>query len=151
MDLDHPEDFREKLTLALAVLFVLSLVIVVYLSLTPQATTDPYTEFYLLGPDGNASDYPSNLSVGETGTFIVGIVNQEHQPTTYTVRVHLGDEMVDERTVSLENTARWEEQFSITPSSEGRYRLWVRLYRGQNPGPSDEPYRELWLGINVSA
>lgn len=151
MDLERPDDLREKATIAMAALFVLSLIIVVFLALTPQATTDPYTEFYLLGPDGNASDYPSNLSVGETGTLIVGVVNNEHQSTSYTVRLELQEDRVADRELTIEDGERWEEEFSITPRSEGRQRLWVRLYRGHTVGPSAEPLHELWLWIEVSA
>lgn len=150
MDLDEPEDYRRLLTILVVSIFVLSLIVVIYLALTPQAATDPYTEFYVLGPEGNASGYPTNLSVGETGSFIIGVVNQEQQPTTYTVRVLLGDETLDERTVALDDAERWEKQISITPQSEGRHRLWIRLYLGQGDGKFDEPYRELWLWIEVS-
>lgn len=144
------EDFRSYLTVGLAVAFFLSLIGVGYLALTPQATTDPYTEFYILGPSGNASGYPTNLSVGETGSLIIGVVNHEHRQTTYTIALSIEDRELTSRTVTVANGEEWEGRFSVTPDTAGRQRLWVRLYRGSSVGTPSDPYRELWLWINVS-
>jgi len=38
---------------------------------------ETFTEFYILGPGGNASCYPTNLTVNETGGVILGLMNHE--------------------------------------------------------------------------
>jgi len=38
-----------------------------------------FTEFYILGLNGKAMDYPSELKLGEGGKVIVGIANREHE------------------------------------------------------------------------
>lgn len=59
----------------LAVALVISMSGVIYIAMIPYEEPDPSTEFYILGPEGEASDYPDNLTVGESGELIVGIVN----------------------------------------------------------------------------
>ena len=74
-------------TWVLAIALVVSVVAVVYVTLTLQNTTDPYTEFYVLGPDGNASEYPTRLAPGETDEVILGVSNHEYQVGLYHVVV----------------------------------------------------------------
>lgn len=144
-------DVERVLTLALSVALVVALVGVLYVALTPGEGADRYTEFYVLGTDGNASDYPTNLTVGETGRLIVGITNHEQAVTTYTVRLQFGDRKVGQQTVTLANGQTWEREFSFTPETSGRRPLNILLYKGSNPGPSANPYRELQLMVNTTA
>lgn len=134
----------------LALVVVISLVGVAYIALTPQATTDPYTEFYVLGPDGEASGYPTNLTVEETGTVIVGITNHEQESVTYTVLLRLDNETSASRVVTVDQGRTWENRFSFTPESEGEKKLRIVLYKGQSPDTTRKPYRELWLLVNVT-
>jgi len=138
------------LTWVLAVMLIVALAGVVYVSVTPGAEEDPYTEFYILGPDGNASDYPTNLSTGETGEFIVGITNNEHQSMTYTVVLMLDNESVTEQTVEVEEGETWEGMLRFTPEDDGVKQLDTLLYIGEDPDLDDEPYRKLELVVNVT-
>lgn len=144
------ERLERVLTWTLAVALLLSLGGVVYVAATPQVTTDPYTEFYVLGEGGNASGYPTNLSVGETGTVIVGITNHEHRELTYTVLLRLGNRTVSDRAITVGNERTAEQEFSFTPETTGRMRLQILLYRGTDPDVSADPYRRLRLWITVS-
>lgn len=145
------ETANRALTWGLALALVASIGGVLYLGTTPQETTDPYTEFYVLGPGGNASGYPTNLSVGETGTVIVGITNHEHEAVTYTLVLELANESIDRRTATVADEATWEERVSFAPTEAGRQRLRLLLYRGRNPNLAAEPYRHLRLWLDVSA
>jgi uncharacterized membrane protein len=138
------------LTWVLAVMLIVALAGVVYVSVTPGAEEDPYTEFYILGPDGNASDYPTNLSTGETGEFIVGITNNEHQSMTYTVVLMLDDDLVVERTVEVDNGETWEGDFRFVPEEAGVRQLDILLYIGEDPELNDKAYLTLELNVDVS-
>ena len=138
------------ITWALAVMLIVALAGVVYVALTPGAEADPYTEFYILGPDGNASNYPTNLSTGETGEFIGGITNNEHQSMTYTVVQMLDNESVTEQTVEVEEAKTWEGTLRFTPRDAGVKQLEILLYVGEDPDLEDEPYRKLELVVNVT-
>lgn len=144
------EQLPRALTWVLAIAVLASLVGVLYIAVTPQQTTDPYTEFYILGTDGNASNYPTNLSVGETGTLIVGISNHEHRTVTYTVLFRFENRTAASRTVTVNDDETWEDEVSFTPQSTGRKPLRILLYKGENADPSQDAYRSLRLWVNVS-
>ena len=138
------------ITWALAVMLIVALAGVVYVSMTPGAEADPYTEFYILGPDGNASDYPTNLSTGESGELVGGITNNEHQSMTYTVVLLLDNESVTEQTVEVADGETWEGELRFTPEDAGVKRLDILLYAGEDPNLNDEPYRKLELVVDVT-
>ena len=131
-------------------MLIVALAGVVYVSMTPGAEADPYTEFYILGPDGNASDYPTNLSSGETGELMGGITNNEHHSMTYTVVLMLDNESVTERTVEVEEGETWEGMLRFTPEDAGVKQLDILLYVGEDPDLDDEPYRKLELVVDVT-
>lgn len=139
------------LTVVLAVALVASLAGVVYVSVTPGQTDDSYTQFYLLGENGSAIDYPTSLEVGETGHVTVGLVNDENQDVTYTVLLALGDEEIDRLTVTVADGESWEERAAITPTSVGRHRFQVELYRGESVDPDADPYRQTGLWIEATS
>lgn len=137
---------RRALTWTLAVALLLAVAGTVYLAVDPPETTEPFTEFYILGPGGNASGYPTNLSVGEEGTVIVGIVNHEHERVTYRLVLELAGEVIEERRVTVDDEATWEEPVTFTVEEPGRQRLRFLLYKGEVEG---EPYRHLRLWVEV--
>lgn len=62
------------LTIILLIAIITALAATVYVIVTPKKGEE-FTEFYILGPSGKAADYPRDLSVGERGEVIVGVVN----------------------------------------------------------------------------
>jgi hypothetical protein len=141
---------RRALTYALALAVVLSAAGVLYVAVTADRTSDRFTEFYVLGPTGNASDYPTNLTTGETGEFVVGIENREQRRQEYTVVLVLNGTRIDARSVAVADGATWETPFSVTPTRPGSHELRILLYRGGSADVSRDPYRLLRLYISVS-
>ena len=74
------------LTIVLIISILISISLLIYIIVTPRVG-ESFTEFYILGPNGKAEGYPTNLSVGENGTVIIGIVNHEHEVINYTVEI----------------------------------------------------------------
>ncbi|WP_254538294.1 DUF1616 domain-containing protein [Halomarina litorea] len=136
---------RRALTWALAAVLALSVVGVVALAAAPLEPSDPYTEFYVLGENGTA-EYPTNLSVGEAGTVVVGVDNHEQESVTYEVVAVLGEREVDRRSVTVGDDETWRGTVEVTPREAGETELRFLLYRGG----SDEPYRQLRLTLDVS-
>lgn len=143
-------DIDDVLRWGLTVVILVSLVGILYFALTPQATGDQYTELYALGPDGNASDYPANLSTGDRGELIIGVTNKEKRTTEYTVVMQLENETLETRSFTLSHGETWEEPFTFSPASPGEKRLEVLLFVGDDPDTSEDPYRRLWFPITVS-
>jgi uncharacterized membrane protein len=82
------------LSVALALAITAAAISLVHVIATPKEG-EQFTEFYVLGADGMAEGYPSELSPGERGEVILGIVNHEQEEMPYRVEVTLdgGDEL----------------------------------------------------------
>lgn len=110
---------------------------------------EKFTEFYLLGLDGQAVDYPRELKVGEEGKVLVGVINREHEIASYWLEVRLdGVRNNSVGPLTLKHDEKWEEAISFTPSKAGdNQKVEYLLYKnGQG-----EPYLRLhlWVDVNV--
>jgi uncharacterized membrane protein len=118
----------------------------VYLAISPRVG-ERFTEFYILGPSGKAEGYPTNLTLGESGTVIIGIVNHEYERSSYRILIALNNETVAAiENISLNHEERWEQRYTFTPRRTGeRMKLEFLLYRED----IERPYRTLHLWITV--
>lgn len=149
LDRETKRTANRVFTWLLAGLLLFSVATAMYVAVSPQETTNPYTEFYILGPEGNASNYPTNLAVGETGEFIVGITNNESQEMTYTVAIIHDEELIRKQTIEVANRETWEEKVEFRADEEGEYTLKILLFVGKDIGSADDAYRDLRLEIDV--
>ena len=108
-----------------------------------------FTEFYILGTDGEAADYPRELAVGEMGRVIVGIINQEHEAADYRVEVRInGTKNNEVGPVVLEHEQRWEGEVSFVPTVSGENeKVEFLLYQNGEAEPCLEPLH-LWLHVS---
>jgi len=125
-----------------------------YAVATPRVG-EKFTEFYVLGPEGKAANYTTELQVGEEGRVILGIVNHEQEEASYKVEVwingeqaelRVGGEDRDEIGVDLEHEGKWEKEVGFVPQTAGENQtVEFVLYK------DGEPYFEepLYLWIDV--
>jgi uncharacterized membrane protein len=122
-----------------------SIAALIYLILNPLPG-ERFTEFYILGPKGKASDYPTRLFVNQSGSLIIGIVNHEYRTMNYTVEIwRIGENFSEIRllesfTVSLEHSKiseqwkpQFERNFSFSIEKPGEYRLVFLLLKDCPP------------------
>jgi len=116
----------------------------------PLDSEDHFTEFYILGPEGKADNYPTEYTLGENGTVVVKIVNHEYRPVNYTMEIRLENTSLPEnlQQVTLAHNETWEKPVTITPSFEGNNMELEFLFFKETD--RDVPYRDLRLWINVS-
>ncbi len=112
-----------------------------------------FTEFYILGANGTAGNYPTEFVKGENGTVIVGIVNHEYGPVDYTMEIKLENKSLplskNQRPISLEHNMSWENPVTFTPPFEGNnMKLEFLIF---NETEKTVPYRDLHLWINVTS
>jgi uncharacterized membrane protein len=140
---------------ALAVLLVISILAslgsLAYVIGNPR-DGEAFTEFYILGPDRTAENYPTEYAPGDSGTVVVGIVNHEHRTVDYTMEVRLENRPLplpeDQKYISLDHNVSWQEQVTITPPVEGEnMKLEFLLF---NETEKSVPYRNVHLWINVT-
>lgn len=122
-----------------------------YLALVPHEQS-PFTEFYILGPEGTADNYTTEYVQGESGTVIIGVANHEHRAVNYTMDVRLENKSLplpeNLQYIRLEDNTTLEEPLEITPSFEGKnMELQFLLF---NETEKEVPYRDLRLWINVT-
>jgi len=139
------------LSLILIFMILASVVTLVYVVVTPKQG-EQFTEFYILGPEGMADNYDTQLVSGESVDVIVGIVNHEYEVVNYSLGIRIDNgslEVPDAAAqIPLEHNETWEQRISYTPEITGdAMKLQYLLFKDGN---FSEPYRDLHLWINVS-
>ena len=118
-----------------------------YVIVEPKAG-ETFTEFYILGLDGNADNYPSEVKVGQDVKVIVGLVNHELELASYRVEVKIeGVKNNEVGPVVLDNGERWEEILSFIPDKVGdNEKVEFILYKNEEGEPLLEPLH-LWIDV----
>ncbi len=135
----------------LSIILIISIIIAI--SMTTYAIAAPkqgekFTEFYILGPDGKASGYPTNLTVGEKGNVLIGIVNHEYTKTDYHMVIQLNGKTIKDENITLSNNEKWENTFTFNPKQKGKnQKLEFILYKLPD---NNNIYRSLHLWININ-
>lgn len=133
------------LSIILAIAIVATAGVLIYTVAFPKVG-EKFTEFYVLGTQGQATGYPSDFvldngtvvsviydngqsQTGGTGNLIVGITNREQASTTYEVTLTINGQaapmFVDGATVNslgpitLDNNQTFEKQIGFAPSQPG--------------------------------
>ncbi len=136
----------KRLSIILIASIIGSFATLVYVGVTPRIG-EKFTEFYLLDPNGKASDYPIDLKVGDKGELIIGIVNHEHENVTYRLEVNLNDSLIHEENVFLIENETWKTPFTFKATDKGKnQKLEFTIYKNQQI----EAYRTLHLWVNVT-
>lgn len=138
---------RQGLRAVLAAVLVVAVLGLIAVVVFPVPLTTPNTEFYVLGENGAAADYPSNLTVDEEGTITVGITNNEHREMTYEFEVASNESVFVSRAVTVERGETWEDEVTFSFDSPGEKTVELLLYNGE----SDEIYRRVYVRVDVIA
>ena len=90
-----------------------------YIMATPKAE-ETFTEFYILGPEGEAQNYPRVLNLGDEAKMFVGIINHEGKDVVYRVEVLIGDKksVVIEPILVIDDQ-KWEGEVALVPEEVG--------------------------------
>ena len=164
---------NKALSIILAVAILGTLGVLIYTVSSPKVG-ERFTEFYILGLEGKAINYPAEFTLranrvvsvwygddatavsGTTGRVILGIVNQEQQQTTYSVSIQIDGQPVNIayngqnvsrlNATSLEQGEKWESEIGFAPTHTGEnQKVEFLLYKDG----STEAYNSLHLWINV--
>jgi len=170
LEWEQSSKLDKVLTVILIIAILTSIGTLAYVITHPKPG-EAFTEFYILGPGGKAADYPTNLTIGEKGTVILGIVNHEHRNVTYYVQIWLVNLTYDFRTnttkihamypmpgwfnitlpsipVNIEGnwTPQFEKNYTFSIDKPGRWQLWFLLFKDKPPllppAPPDGNYAE---------
>ncbi len=148
------------LTVILVISIIASIVALIYVIVTPKQG-EKFTEFYILGSNGKAADYPTKLWVGQNATIIIGIANHEYRTVNYTVEIWLVNAtyennrtvirhmyFFDRFNVTLNHTPvniegnwtpQWEMPYTFSIDKSGRYKMWFLLFKDYVPPLPSKP------------
>ncbi|MCL0058191.1 DUF1616 domain-containing protein [Dehalococcoidia bacterium] len=145
---------ESRLDRALSIVLILAIVGAIgtlgYVIASPRVG-ERFTEFYVLGLEGKAEGYPTELTVGEEGRVILGITNREHEIMGYEVKIKV-DGVLQQRIgpVELEHEESWREQVGFVPQEPGEdQKVQFVLYKIRTLDAEDEPGPALHLWIDV--
>jgi uncharacterized membrane protein len=135
----------------LSYILIISIVIaaasVIYIIVNPSPS-EKFTQFYILGSNGKAGNYPTNLSVGENGNLTINVINNEGSTANYQLVVNLENETLENQSFILANGEKKEIPLTFQPKQSGnQQKLEFILYKLPN---NKQSYRYLDLLINVS-
>ena len=92
---------------------------IIFLAVVP-GPDDRFTEFYLLNSDGKASDYPSDLSAGQSATVTIGVVNHEGGTASYRIQVTDDGAIINSiETGPVQDSQTWKKKVSFTLNTPG--------------------------------
>lgn len=85
---------RNRMVTVIMIIAVMSSVIAVAYAVVVPREGERFSDFYVLGPGGEAAGYPKDLSVNQSGQVIIGIANHEKHTVNYTVEIWLSNATV---------------------------------------------------------
>jgi uncharacterized membrane protein len=142
--------FAKSLTSVLIIAMLISTIGVTY-AITKPANGEHFTEFYILGPQGKAEDYPTQYYLGEQQSVVVGIANREQHEQAYDLVVTLNGTKVTtlySTQITLANNQVWEEAINLKPDQTGSHmEMEFLLYLDHD---HSSPYRTTHLWVNVT-
>jgi uncharacterized membrane protein len=165
--------FNKILSVILGLAILGAVVVVIYAVAFPK-TGEKYTEFYMLGPQGKAVDYPTNFILNghqivsvqygtevtevnqNAGDVIIGIVNHEQQETDYSISleingnqtsiIYLKQQLSKIGPIRIDPEGKWEQAIGFAPQQIGaNQKVELRLYKNNGT----DPYLTLHLWVNV--
>ena len=123
-----------------------AMLIIVLLALPDPA--QKYTEFYLVGSEGLAENYPRTVAVGSPVQLKFGLTNHEGKAIRYQkIEVRRDTELLGSYgPINLANDSQLEQLLAFTLNSPGLdQKVEVLLFLEDN----SNPYRRLYLWLNV--
>ena len=117
-----------------------------YILTTPRVG-ETFTNFYLLGQNGRATDYPEELRAGESSKMVVGITNHEHQEISYRVEItSIEGYITGYGPVKLQHDQKHEQEVDIILFKPGdKQKVEFRLFKEEET----DVYRLLYLWIDI--
>ncbi|NKQ39577.1 MAG: DUF1616 domain-containing protein [Methanosarcinales archaeon] len=132
------------LTIILAISIITASIVLVYVILFPRQG-ETFTEFYILGPEGMAIDFPEEVGTSKPINIIIGVINNEHSTLNYTIQARINDTIYFEEKIQLSHNEKWENPVNFKINTTGdNLKLEFLLFKENNL----TPHRNLHLWID---
>lgn len=146
-ELDTPKTKTDRISTCILIFTIVLAVSMLYFVITTPKIGERFTEFYILGPEGKADNYPTTLQSNYPATILVGVANHEYVSVNYTIRIALDKEIQTDTLFSLSHNEIWEKNVTFVPEKIGtNMKLEFWLFKEDN---FNSPYRDLYMWVNV--
>jgi len=102
----------KALTVILVISILIAIIALIYVIVIPK-TGEKFTEFYLLGSNGLADEYPSTLKIGENTMITIGVVNHEYKTIDYYIEIWLINQTIIFNETTDENETSYNHMYFI--------------------------------------
>ena len=139
---------QNKVLSIILVLTVLGAFGIIGYAISTPKLGQKFTEFYILGVNNEATDYPRKLNVGQEGRVTIGIINHEYETVSYRLEIRInGAKNNQVEPIVLENDEKWTQEVSFVPQTAGeRQKVEFFLYKNGEAELYLEPLR-LWIDV----
>lgn len=134
------------LSIILIFTILLAIATTAYVIVNPKPG-ETFTEFYILGSGGKASDYPTNLTVGQNASVIIGIVNHEAQTVNYQLVIKSNNTVLSNQKITVNNGNTKQIPYKFSLKSPGSNEIEFLLYKLPD---NTNIYRSLHIYVNVT-
>jgi len=100
------------LTIILCCSMILAVSTLVYVIASPKEG-EHFTEFYLLGSEGIADNYPKNITTTEPVNLVIGVVNHEYRTIDYTLEIWLINQSTIKDTQTNETSSTYHHMWFV--------------------------------------
>ena len=108
-----------KLLFVVLALAVLGTVVALIFFITAPPV-NKFTEFYILGMQDKAMNYPERLKIGEDTSLTLGIINQEQTEVSYRVEIRIDGILIEDiGPVTLEANEKREQKITFALDNLG--------------------------------
>ena len=148
LPLTGTQNVTDKVISGILLLAILGAAVAMIYAYVAPKEGEKFTEFYILGPNGKAADYPQELYIGKRSSVIVGIINREYDETEYRISVEIdGQEKKALGPITLADGEKWERPISFIPDKVGDdLKLDFFLYKNERVEPYLKPLH-LWINV----
>jgi len=138
---------QPRLVYILTGVTLLSLLVIGLLALVIRDPNQRMTEFYILGREGRAENYPRGISSGQEVKLNLGIKNHEGAESHYQIEITSGSQRLARLdSISLLDEETWEGQLGFTLNHPGdNQQVQIDLFLNRET----TPHRQLMLWIDV--
>ncbi|MCX9084240.1 MAG: DUF1616 domain-containing protein [Candidatus Methanoperedens sp.] len=138
---------KDRLSTGILIFTLVLAISLVYFVITVPKIGEKFTEFYILGQEGKADNYSTELKFNSPSQVLIGVANHEYVPVNYTVQVVLEKEIMTDIWFSLDHDETWEQNVTYVPEKTGKnLKLEFWLFKEDN---FTAPYRELNMWVNI--
>ncbi len=146
-ELDTSKIKTDRISTGILIFTIMLGASMLYFVITTPKIGERFTEFYILGPEGKADNYPTTLQRNYPATILVGVANHEYVSVNYTVRIALDKDIQTDTLFSLGHNEIWEKNVTFVPEKNGtNMNLEFLLFKEDN---FSSPYRELHMWVNI--